>query len=71
MLRNMLTNMFVTSITRGLVPARLSTKVAIRRAMSYLDSAAAMVNPPSKSIMTGVHMDASTSLVAACGSSRS
>jgi hypothetical protein len=34
----------------------LSTKVAIILAMLYLDRAAAMVNPPRRSIITGVHM---------------
>lgn len=69
-LKNMLTNMFVTRTTRGLVPALLRTKVAIRRAMSYLDNAAAIVNPPSRSMITGVHIDAKTTLVAVSGSKR-
>ena len=40
----------------GFVPALLNTKVAIIFAMLYFDRAAAMVKPPSKSVMTGVHM---------------
>ena len=70
MLKNILTNMFVTSTTRGLVPALLNTKVAMRRATSYLDNAAAIVKPPSSSIITGVHIDAKTALVAASESRR-
>ena len=50
------TNMFVTRTVRGLVPALLRTNVAIRFAMSYFDNAAAIVKPPNKSMMTGVHM---------------
>jgi hypothetical protein len=56
MLANAATNMFVTSTVRGLVPALLSTKVAIRLAISYFDNAAAIVKPPSNSMMTGVHI---------------
>jgi hypothetical protein len=55
-LANMATNMLVRSTVRGLVPALLKTKVAIIFAMLYLDNAAAMVKPPSRSMMTGVHM---------------
>lgn len=56
MLANMATNMLVMSTVLGLVPALLRTKVAIILAMLYLDRAAAMVKPPSKSMITGVHM---------------
>jgi hypothetical protein len=56
MLANMATNMFVSRTVLGFVPALLSTKVAIILAILYLDSAAAMVKPPSRSIMTGVHI---------------
>jgi hypothetical protein len=56
MLANMATNMFVRRTVRGFVPALLRTKVAIILAMLYLDRAAAMVKPPSRSMMTGVHM---------------
>ena len=62
--------MFVTRTVRGFVPALLRTNVAIRRAISYLDRAAAMVNPPSKSMMTGVHIAAKTASVACLGFSR-
>lgn len=70
MLRNMLTNMFVRRTTCGFVPALLRTNIAIRRAMSYFDKAAAMVKPPSRSIMTGVHIDANTALAASSGPRR-
>ena len=60
MLKNMATNMFVTRTVRGRVPALLSTKVAIILAMLYFDSAAAIVNPPKRSMMTGVHIAAKT-----------
>lgn len=56
MLANIATNMLVIKTVRGLVPALLRTNVAIILAMLYLESAAAMVKPPSKSIMTGVHI---------------
>ncbi len=58
MLAKAATNMFVTRTVRGLVPALLRTKVAILFAMSYLESAAATVKPPRRSMMTGVHMAA-------------
>jgi len=57
-LANAATNMLVTRTVRGLVPALLRTKVAILFAISYLDNAAATVNPPKRSIMTGVHIAA-------------
>jgi hypothetical protein len=75
MLAKAATNMFVTSTIRGFVPALLSTKVAILFAMSYFDSAAAMVKPPSRSMIVGVHMAANIYLAASpvarrrCGSS--
>lgn len=56
MLANMATNMLVSKTVLGFVPALLSTKVAIIFAMLYLESAAAIVNPPRRSMMTGVHM---------------
>jgi hypothetical protein len=55
-LANMATNMLTRRTVLGLVPALLRTRVAIILAMLYLDSAAAMVKPPSSSMMTGVHM---------------
>jgi hypothetical protein len=63
-LANAATNIFVTRTVRGLVPALLSTKVAILFAISYLDSAAATVKPPRRSIMTGVHIAANIYFVA-------
>jgi hypothetical protein len=57
-LANAATNILVTRTVRGLVPALLRMKVAIRFAMSYLDNAAATVKPPSRSIITGVHIAA-------------
>ena len=59
-LANMATPMLVSSTVLGLVPALLSTNVAIIFAILYLLSAAAIVKPPSKSMMTGVHMAAKT-----------
>ena len=70
MLAKAATNMLVTSTVRGLVPALLRTNVAIRFAMSYFDSAAAIVKPPRRSIITGVHMAAKMYFVAALASSR-
>lgn len=55
-LANIATPMLVRSTVRGFVPALLSTNVAIILAMLYLLSAAAIVKPPSKSIITGVHI---------------
>lgn len=69
MLANIATPILVSNTVLGLVPALLSTKVAIIFAMLYLLSAAAMVKPPSSSMMTGVHMAAKTYL-AACLLSR-
>lgn len=60
MLANMATNIVVISTVLGLVPALLRTNVAIILAILYFDSAAAMVKPPSNSMMTGVHMAAKT-----------
>lgn len=70
MLAIMATNMLATRTVRGLVPALLRTKVAISLAIWYFDSAAAMVKPPSRSMMTGVHMAAKTYPVASFGASR-
>ena len=50
------TSIFVSNTVLGRVPALLRTKVAMIFAMWYFDSAAAMVNPPRSSMMTGVHM---------------
>lgn len=58
------TNMLVSRTVRGRVPALLSTNVAISFAIEYLDSAAAIVKPPSKSMMTGVHIAEKTYFVA-------
>jgi hypothetical protein len=70
MLKNMLTNMFVRSTTRGLDPALLNTNIAMRRAMSYFDKAAAIVNPPSNNMITGVHIAPNATLVASFGPRR-
>ena len=56
----MATNIDVNKTVLGLVPALLSTNVAMILAMLYFDSAAAMVKPPSNSMMTGVHIAAKT-----------
>ena len=64
MLAKAATNIFVTSTTRGFVPALLSTNVAILFAISYFDSAAAMAKPPSSSMIVGVHIAANIYLVA-------
>lgn len=60
MLANAATNMFATMTVLGRVPALLRTKVAILLSILHFDSAAAIVNPPRRSIMTGVHMAANT-----------
>lgn len=60
MLANVATAILVSSTVRGFVPAFDRTKVAIIFAMLYLLKAAAIVNPPSRSMMTGVHIDAKT-----------
>ena len=64
------TNMLVSKTVRGRVPALLSTNVAINFAIEYFESAAAIVKPPSNSMMTGVHIAANTYFVALLGSSR-
>lgn len=56
MLANMETNMHASKTLRGVVPALLSTKVAIIFAMLCFESAAAMVKPPSSNMITGVHI---------------
>ena len=56
MLANVATPILVSSTVRGFVPALLRTNVAIILAMLYFDNAAAIVKPPSRSIMTGVHI---------------
>jgi len=70
MLAKVATNIVVSKTVRGLVPALLSTNVAITLAMLYFDRAAAIVKPPRRSMMTGVHIAANTYLVAASESSR-
>lgn len=70
MLAKAATNMFVTRTVLGLVPALLRTNVAILFAISYFESAAATVKPPSRRRMTGVHIAATMYLVAALASSR-
>lgn len=58
------TNMLAISTVLGLVPALLSTNVASRLSMVHFDNAAAKVKPPSRSMMTGVHMAAKMAVVA-------
>ena len=70
MLRIMATNILVMSTVRGRVPALLSTKVAVIFAMWNFERAAAIVKPPSNSMITGVHIAAKTYFVADLGSSR-
>ena len=70
MLRMRATNMLVMRTVRGRVPALLRTRVARYLAIWNLESAAAIVKPPSRSMMTGVHMDAKTYLAASGGLSR-
>lgn len=70
MLRIIATNMLVTKTVRGRVPALLRKKVAIIFAMWNLERAAAIVKPPSSSMITGVHMAAKTYFVASLGASR-
>jgi len=70
MLRIIATNKFVIRTVRGRVPALLRTKVAIIFAMWNLDNAAAMVKPPSSSMITGVHIEAKMYFAASAGSSR-
>lgn len=69
-LANIATNMLVSRTFRGFVPALLSTNVAIIFAMLYFDSAAAMVKPPRRSMMTGVHIALNTYEAAALLSRR-
>ena len=64
MLATAATAMFAISTVLGFVPALLSTNVAMRLSMLHLDSAAARVKPPSRSMMTGVHMAEKTAAVA-------
>jgi len=70
MLANVATNMLVRRTVLALVPALLSTKVAILFAMLYFDKAAAMVKPPRSSIMTGSHMAENMYFAAASGFNR-
>ena len=60
MLANAATNMFATMTVLGRVPALLRTKVAILLSILHFDSAAAMVKPPSRSMITGVHIAENT-----------
>ena len=66
----MATNILVMRTVRGLVPALLRTKVAMSFAIWYFERAAAMVKPPRRSMMTGVHMAEKMYLAAPLGSSR-
>lgn len=66
----MATNMLTMRTVRGRVPALLRTKVANILAMWYFERAAAMVKPPRRSMMTGVHIDAKIYRVALFAPSR-
>ena len=61
------TNMFVIRTVRGRVPALLRTKVARILAIWNFERAAAIVKPPKRSIITGVHIEAKTYLAASGG----
>lgn len=64
MLANVATNMVVSRTVLGLVPALLRTKVAMIFAMLYFDSAAAIVKPPRRSMMTCDHIAEKMNFVA-------
>jgi hypothetical protein len=70
MLDTMVTSMLVNRTVRGRVPALLSTTVDRILAIWYFERAAAMVKPPSNSIITGVHMAEKMYTVAAFASRR-
>jgi len=59
------TNMLASKTHLGSVPALLSTELAIALAIPYLESADAMVKPPSKSMIVGENMAEKMSVVAA------
>ncbi|KAK5635886.1 hypothetical protein RRF57_011598 [Xylaria bambusicola] len=59
-LANAATNILAMSTVRGRVPALLKTNVAMRLSILHFDKAAATVNPPRSSMMTGVHMAENT-----------
>lgn len=61
------TNILMIKTVLGRVPALLRTNVAIILAIEYLDRAAAIVKPPNRSMMTGVHIAANMYLVALLG----
>lgn len=60
MLANIATHILVRRTVLGFVPALDKTNVAIILAILYLLKAAAIVKPPSNSMMTGVHIEAKT-----------
>ena len=60
MLDTIAMNILVSSTTRGFVPALLRTNVAIRLATLYFERAAAIVKPPSRSMITEVHIALNT-----------
>lgn len=70
MLRIKATNMLVINTVRGLVPALLRTSVARNFAIWNFERAAAIVKPPKRSMMTGVHIEAKTYLAASGGLNR-
>lgn len=70
MLANAATNIFASITDLGTVPALLSTNVARCLSILHLDRAAARVNPPRSSMITGVHMAAKMYLAASLASRR-
>lgn len=70
MLANAATNIFARITDFGCVPALLRTKVARCLSILHLDNAAARVKPPSRSMITGVHMAENMYLAAAFASRR-
>lgn len=58
------TNMVAISTVLGCVPALLRMRVARRLSILHFERAAASVNPPSRSMMTGLHIAAKMAFVA-------
>lgn len=67
---NAATNILAIKTVLGCVPALLRIRVASRLSMVHLDRAAARVKPPSRSMMTGVHMAEKMAEVASLEPSR-
>jgi len=64
MLAKAATNMLATRTVLGTVPALLRMKVAKRLSSLHLESAAARVKPPRRSMITGLHIAEKTNLAA-------